>query len=248
VDRPVALRVLYVVGVGALLLALLVGWYTISGQVGEEHLSYTLSPFGVQVSNATSTSETSYSAVDLEETGQLYSVVAVLSVSAVALGLTAGLLARGGTTPRRARVLFLVSLATVAVTAAGPVLLAVAQPAAVCSDSQSFSRPFATLSSAQSDAGTSCTWEFTSGGAWIAPGQPTGPGNTFVGQSALYGSSLVWGPSVGWYLSLVGAAIFAGATAWNVPHWPRTGAARPPLARRHARASDPEDANARPRW
>lgn len=212
-DRRKTLGVLYILGAVVLLVTLFTGWYTISGQVGGSHLSYTLYPYWVQDSSPSSNGQTSYSAVDLGQTGGLYSIVTVLALSAATLGLVIGFLALTAVGLRRAKALLVLSLVTTAIAVAAPALVAAGQPAAVCSDSQHFSPPLGAPSTASSSDGASCTWEFYSDGVWYGTGQPTGPGNSFVGQSGLYGNSLAWGPSTGWYLAIASAGVIAAATA-----------------------------------
>lgn len=206
VNRRRAAGVLFAAGVIALLLTPFLGWYTISGQVGETKLSYTLFLLGVEVSNSSSTTHSTYAAVSLEGTGNLYYAVSLLVFLGISLGLVAGLLTFGPPGNRWRWLQLGVSLVAVSVSIAAPIALAVGQPAVLCSDTQHFSPPLA-----PGPPPPKCYWEFTSGGVWYAGGQSIGPG--FIGQSASEGGSLTWGPSIGWYLSIAGAGLFATATA-----------------------------------
>lgn len=212
-ERRRAFAVLPLLGAVALLAALFLGWYTISGEVGGSHLSDTFYPFWVQLGSPSSTSQSSYASAGLANTGNLYLGVSVSMLCAIVLGVVVCVFTALGSVARRKHTVLLISLIALAFALAAPIAVAVGQSTAVCSDSQHFSPPLVAIPSPAASTGATCTWEFDSGGVWYGPGQPSGPENSFVGQSSLYNGSLSWGPSIGWYLAFIGAGFTASAPA-----------------------------------
>ncbi|MCI4346714.1 MAG: hypothetical protein L3K07_08205 [Thermoplasmata archaeon] len=170
-----------ILAVGLLLLvSILLPWYEI-GLTGSQSGGVTLSPDGqVTVTFQSSTASTSFSTAHLNATGQLYTGVAALLVLGGIFGLLGGSLGiASGWRPNYRRGATVLGILGLVFAILAPVVLLIAQPAAINSDG---------------------LYGRNSGGI-------STPASTFFGSASGNGGTETWGPSVGWYLGFVAGAL-----------------------------------------
>lgn len=216
-QRRAPLAVLLWAGVVLIVLSLPLPWYSISGSSNQEQVSETFSISDAALSSQRASWTSSYSAAQLPHTGQLYELVSGIVLFAIFAGGLAGALLLLRWSGRERLIVLAICAVAMVLAALGPLLLIADQPIAVCADENGFSQPFGVPGN---QTGPSvCTWEFYLGNqaGWFAIGGPGGPGASFVGHSAAYGSNLTWGPELGWYLSLFGASFIVVAIAPQLP-------------------------------
>ena len=216
-SRRRVLGAFVLIGAGLLASTFFLGWYVISGQGSnpQTNATETLRLLSVSVTGSGGGNwNGTYADAHLPHTGTIYLATALLVFGAVLIAAVVGtfLMFGGGGAGRRT--VLALSLLAVVLAAAGPIITATAQPAAICSDAHGFSPPLGSPGGNETIGGTTCTWEFYQGsGGWYGPGQTTGPGDSFIGTSSQYGATQAWGPTAGWYLGIVGAVIMGTATA-----------------------------------
>jgi len=212
-------------GAALLLSTIDLPWYASSLGGCCETYGETFYPTWVQVWDSgvegTASAGISYSSIQLFHTGTLYLVILILLVTGGLLGVSAAFAVRRGRhrVPRR-WVSALVVLAAI-VALAAPVLVVVAQPAAICSDSVVVSAPFeAPPASASTGGSLPCGWQmaypdgyggWAPGSSWSTPG----PQSSLMGGENLSGYWHSWAPSIGWYIALAASAlILVGAAEY----------------------------------
>jgi hypothetical protein len=254
-----------VMGVGAalLLVTLFLGWYSMSLGSGASVARETFYPAATQLWGSQGGSSysnlTSYSTVFMGETGMLYLVVTGLIVVGALMGFLTVYLIRSGIGRKHRRLVPSLAVLVVALALAGPMLVAVAQPATLCSEGAPTSTPFFAGPSNDS-TGTSpdCGWEIVSpdnGGYAFASGIGPGPQSSFFGTQNVSGQPLTWGPSDGWYVSVLASVtllvgvffLFRGARGPEVAAKPSAGGPTTdePNPDTGSRASSPPGALAR---
>ncbi len=167
-----------------------------------------------------------FSEASLPATGTLYSTVTWIELAAGTLAFVAAGLLLGVSRAPPSRLLQGVLIGLVILAAAGPALLAVDQPSAICADASHDGTPLGGSGATLFPSGTpGCAWQFSiGGGAWYAPGGVMGPQASFLGHATEPGGQVSWGPGIGWGLALAGALIgalgslvgFPGKTAPNL--------------------------------
>ena len=150
----------------------------------------------------------SYSAARLPDLGSVYLYAAVMVGVAGAIAVVSGAVLLFGRSKldRTPAMMLIVLVAAAAVLAvAGPLFVALEQPATVSTDWSRFApTPFGGIVPVHVTGG-GCQWlVFGYGGTGVAAGvTPTCPGSAFTGSDPGTGAS--WGPSWGWF-----AAVLAG--------------------------------------
>jgi hypothetical protein len=233
---------LLVVGTTLIASVFVLGWYQVTEAWQDPACSSvqeTLDPLWVTVTSAGSSCSYgaigSYAQAGLGETGWLYLVTAVLTGSAVALGVVATFAFARGSGRSISRTVPALALGCVLLAGIAPILLATGQPSTICADQGFVGTPFALPallangSSLRASASTyppSCDrwnfWNPSSQGYGTQVGG-VGPWSSFAGGYDEPGGSFHWGPGPGMYFVGAGAvAVVLGAILGR-----RTGTERP---------------------
>jgi hypothetical protein len=222
--------VLIVAGVAVLLSTLGLGWYATSYGTGRFVANETLYPTAVQLAGnqadgSSYSDAVSFSAIGLDHTGALYGVVTVLVVFAALIGLVSAYLIRRDTTRSRRRQVSVLVVLAVLLAFAGPTLVVVAQPGAMCADSTGVQTPLVVdQPTIGTDSATlACSWDIafpSSEGGYVYYGDHgPGPQSTLIGSNNDAGEPHSWGPSIGWYIALAASALLViGAVAYLREH------------------------------
>ncbi|MGA8274747.1 MAG: hypothetical protein WB789_05725 [Thermoplasmata archaeon] len=221
--RNVAAVVLIVMGATILLSTLFLGWYITSVGAGGGTYGETLYPTSVQLwhyqgGNLSQSQGYLYSQVGLGHTGNLYLSLAALIVIGGALGLLAAFRIRRRSDLTHRRLTAVLIILAVVIGFAGPVLVALAQPTTICSDSVFVGVPLGTaLPHSSTGASLPCGWDVVAplgqghSNTYIYGGTP-GPQSSFFGSENGTGEPHVWAPYVGWYLALLSSGFMLAGT------------------------------------
>jgi hypothetical protein len=231
--RRALVATLVVLGGTVVGVSMVLGMYVVQAASATNctHVTETLYPWWVTVSSKGSScpaSESgSFSQAGLPLTGDLYLVATALALCAVAFALLFGwLIFKGGRAPR-SRALAVVGVVAILAGGLAATVLAVEQPATVCSDQGfrspplEFGTPDSNLTAENSTSGAvpACnSWSFWSGSGtgnwWLGA---SGPWNSFVGRMAGGGYVFAWSPGLGWFLELWGVGLTSAgiAIAWR---------------------------------
>jgi hypothetical protein len=202
---------LIVVGAALLLSTIVLGWYTTSLGTGSSAIGETLYPTTVRIwgsqGGSTYSDAVLYPAAGMPHTGTMYLAITALLVTGGLAGLSAVYFMRtSGTHARRQLVSALVVLAVLSAVA-GPTLLVVAQPGAICSDYVFVGTPFLTSPlNNPSGASLPCGWDITTPGGpgsgyGHVSGSTSGPQTSPWGSGNWTGEPHTWGPDIGWYVA-----------------------------------------------
>jgi hypothetical protein len=218
----------------ALLLSTLdLAWYVNSLGACCETWGETFYLTSVQVWNSgiesTSSGVTSYSSVGLAHTEILYLVITGFVIAGGVLGFCAAYLIRRNRNRAPRRWVSGLVVLTVILALAAPVLMVVAQPAAVCSDSHVVSAPLEAMQlNVSGGASLPCGWNmaYSNGDGGYGPGplwSTPGPQSSLFGGENLTGYWHSWAPSIGWYVALAASVLLlVGAVQfWRLNGNPR---------------------------
>lgn len=251
--RAVALALLFP-ALAALASSYFLPWYTVNGSLASESLL----PWAVRVagtSQAPGTDVRSFATATLPTTGQLYSLVGMLLLSALVLGALAAAGLIGTRRGLRFRgPLAAMLLASGVLAAMAPTIVMADQPASICYDSEhanigwSGPPPVTENGTPVALPGPTCSWIYEApGGTWSSSGPP-GPESSFWGHAPAGATEpnaplSGWGPSVGWYLTvlgsiaLLGSSIVVASDRRRPPGTAGTGARESPRVRARLRRS-----------
>jgi hypothetical protein len=214
---PVFTAGLIIAGSALLLYASTLGWYFTQIANGMSDAGETLSLTGVQVlgdsGGTVYNDSTTFTAVWLSYTGELYLTVAAIVVAGALVGFVAGALILKDRRRSRRRITSWLLVVSVVLAFTGPLLLLVTQPAFVCLDSSHIPPPLGSSPYGNSTGSGLCDWAVplwegsNSGYATFASSTP-GPQTSFFGSEPFENDySHTWGPSLGWYLAWIAAVV-----------------------------------------
>jgi hypothetical protein len=215
--------ILTVLGTVAIIASMFLGWYVVqsSSPTGCNRVAETLYPWWVAVSSSGSScpaSQTgSFSQAGLASTGSLYVAATAFAMGAVVLALLVGGLFLASKRIHRSKAVALIAIFALISGGLAAGILALEQPATVCSDQGFYGTPLdhqspsAGPSPLNSTTGASpgCnSWSFWSGsGTSTTWSGSSGPWQSFIGTTDSKGAVFSWGPAAGWFLEIGGVIL-----------------------------------------
>jgi uncharacterized membrane protein len=196
-----------VVGAVLWLSTIVLGWYTASLGTGSAAVGETLDPTTVRIwgnqGGGIYSDAVLYPAAGLTHTGTLDLAITVLLVAGGLVGLSAAYLMRPSAKDDHRRFVSTLVVLAVLLAVAGPTLVVVAQPSALCSDFVLVGMPLLTSPLNHTSGATPpCGWDITTpsstgSGYGHVSGSTSGPQASFWGSETGAGAPHTWGPDIG---------------------------------------------------